>query len=59
MKKPLVISELELANARIAAQGEVIDELIRMLKESSPKMYQLMVTNSKINDWYLIRIGAK
>lgn len=53
------LNGLELAEARIARQGEIIDELLKVLKEYDPELHKRLVTNSQINDWYLIRAGAK
>lgn len=53
------MTDLELANARIARQAEIIDELLKVLKELDPNLAMRLVSNSQINDWYLIRAGAK
>ena len=53
------MEDLELINARITAQGKVIDAIIKQLKEHSSEMAQLMVTSPTINDWCLIRAGLK
>lgn len=49
----------KLTEARIETLFEIIDELLAILKEHDPEFKKALVTNSKLNDYFLIRAGAK
>lgn len=38
---------------------QIIDELLAELRKYDPKLQKALATNSKLNDYFLIRIGAK
>lgn len=49
----------ELTPARIETLFQVIDELLIVLKEYDPNLHKALVVNNRLNDYYLIRAGAK
>lgn len=49
----------KLTEARIETLFQIIDELLAELKRYDPELQKAFVTNSKLNDYYLIRVGAK
>lgn len=52
-------NDAKLTEARIATLFEIIDELLVVLKEYDPDLKKALVTNSKLNDYFLIMAGAK
>lgn len=49
----------KLTQARVETLFEIIDELLVVLKEYDLDLKKALVTNSKLNDYFLIRAGAK
>lgn len=51
--------EADLMRAKVNVLFELIDELMEALKKADPKIAKQLAINSKLNDFYLIRRGAK
>lgn len=49
----------DLQESQIKTLFEIIDELLKVLKATDPKLGKALISNSKLNDYYLIRAGAK
>lgn len=49
----------DLQEAQLKTLFEIIDELLKVLKKYDPELHKALVVNSRINDYYLIRAGAK
>lgn len=51
--------KLDLTAKRVDNALMLIDELMTALAKASPEIHKQLVINSKLNDFFLIRRGAK